>query len=137
VAGSQLVLGATAEYIEGGDTVLVTAHLFDPDNDSYEPQMVRSGTCSLRYQNATIQAITFDRRFGNSDGSFNFQFSHPSAIRGLSVEFEIVTTTGYTLKTTVPVIKEAEDPSIPLASVPDTDESVVDYRTKKRLQELL
>jgi hypothetical protein len=134
---SQLVLGATAEYIEGGDTVLVTAHLYDTDNDSYEPQLVRTGTCSLRYQNATIQSITFDRRFGNSDGSFNFQFSHPSAIRGLSVEFDVTTTEGNILKTTVPVVKEAEDPSIPLSSVQATDDSAVDYRTKKRLQELL
>lgn len=134
---AELVMGVTAEYIEGGDTVLVTAHLYDPDADSYEPQMVRTGVCALMYQNDSLQAITFDRRFGNSDGSFNFQFSHPAVIRGLSVEFTVTTMHGDLLKVTVPVVREAEDPSIPLSSVPETDESAIDYRTKKRLQELL
>jgi hypothetical protein len=138
-------LDAKAEYIEGEatqPTVLVTAYFYNPVDETYKPQLVLSGTATLiRSGIHNVQTIEFDRRFGNSDGAFHFQFSHPAVSNNLSVRIvadlrDIDRSTAH-LDRTIQVLQEEERP-IPLESQPDTGDSANDeLRSKKRKEEFL
>lgn len=138
-------LDAKAEYIEGEasqPTVLVTAYFYDPADETYKPQLVTTGTVTLvRSGIHEIQTIEFDRRFGNADGAFYFQFSHPPISNNLSVRVvaDLMAQDGSRahLDKTIQVLQEAERP-IPLAAQPDTGEDANDeLRSKKRKEEYL
>jgi hypothetical protein len=136
-------LDAKAEYVEDGDTVLVDAYVYDPDEDTLNPEQVQSGTCTLVYAMNSIRSIEFDRRFGNSDGTFKFLFSHPPVTTNMQVKVDIElipATSGGTaaiLSKQVPVMR-GDQPFIPLASTDVTgDDANDELRSKKRLEELL
>ena len=140
-----VLLDAKAEYIEGEATqpvVLVDAYFYDPSNETFKPQLVTAGTVSLvRSGIHTIQTIEFDKRFGNADGAFHFQFSHPPVANNLSIRVvaDLHASDGSSahLDKTIPVLQETERP-IPLASQPDTgDDANDELRSKKRKEEYL
>lgn len=142
-------LDGRAEYIEGEasqPTVLVQAYFYNPEEETYKPQQVQKGTATLiRSGIHEIQTIEFDKRFGNSDGAFYFQFSHPPVANNLSVrivaDLQALNSGGAVcsvhLDRTIIVQQETED-FIPLASQPDTGDDVNDeLRSKKRKEEEL
>lgn len=140
-----VLLDATAEYIEGEATqpvVLVTAYFYDPADETFKPQFVTLGTVTLiRNGLHNIQTIEFDRRFGNADGAFYFQFSHPPVSNNLSVrvvaDLRAQDGSKAHLDRTIQVTQETERP-IPLRAQPDTgDDANDELRSKKRKEELL
>lgn len=142
---TQLVLDGKAEYIEDGDTVLISVYVVDPDLEMGFPGHVKSGTCSLLYKNQEVRRIEFDRRFGNgegADGDFVFQFLHPPFNRDMKVRVEVEAPisgssgTGL-LQKTIPVTK-ADTPFIPMNPQLDTvGDANGELRSKKRMEEEL
>ena len=144
-----VLLDGRAEYIEGDasqPTVLVTVFFYDPDEDVYRPQFVQQATASLIHSGQhTLQTVEFDKRFGNSDGAFYLQFSHPPVTNQLSVrivaDLRGFDSTGQVqaahLDRTIPVQQESEHP-IPLASQSDTGaDANHELRSSKRKDEEL
>lgn len=138
-------LDAKAEYIEGEATqpvVIVAVYFYDPDDETFKPQFVTQGTVTLvRSGIHNIQTIKFDKRFGNADGAFHFQFSHPPTSNNLTVRVvaDLRASDGSTahLDKTIQVLQETERP-IPLAAQPDTgDDANDELRSKKRKEEFL
>lgn len=124
---TRLVLDARAEYIQDGDTVLVTAFVVDPELELGFPGHVQSGVCSLLYRNQEVRRIEFDRRFGNGEGAegdFIFQFLHPPFNRDMKIQIELtapIQGSGNSglLKRVIPVTT-AETPYIPMEPQLDT-----------------
>ena len=138
-----VLLDAKAEYIEGEatqPTVIATAYFYDPADETFKPQLVTAGTVTLiRNGIHEIQTIEFDKRFGNADGAFHFQFSHPPVTNNLSIRVvaDLLGPEGHTahLDKTIQVVQETERP-IPLAAQPDTgDDANDELRSKKRKEE--
>jgi len=140
----QVLLDAKAEYIEGEatqPTVFVRAYFYDPEEETFKPQLVSAGTAALiRSGTHVIQTIEFDKRFGNADGAFYFQFSHPPITTNLSVRIvaDLRSPAGRAhLDKTIPVLQEIERP-IPLSSQEHTSGDLNDeLRSKKREEEYL
>lgn len=143
-----VLLDGRAEYIEGQasqPTVLVEAYFYDSEDELYKPQFVESATASLMHSGQVIQTIEFDKRFGNSDGAFYLQFSHPPVTKNLSVKIEaamfgtdsVGSPQRAQLSKTLPVLQEHEHP-IPLASQSDTGaDANEELRSRKRIDEEL
>lgn len=137
-----LVLDGKAEYVEDGDTVLVTIYLTDPVMQMGFPGYVQSGFCSLMYRNQEVNRIDFDKRFGNgegADGDFIFQFMHPSFNRDMQIYVEVNAPTPHSqsgiLKKTIPVTKADKD-YIPLTAQSGTDSNAnEELRSQKRIME--
>lgn len=86
-------LGASAEYHETGDMVIVTIYLLDPTegaNGTFKPQLVKEGVCKLISGNTVIDTpIEFNMRSGTSEGNFQLFFLHPSSLHHLKVNISM------------------------------------------------
>jgi hypothetical protein len=142
---SGLVLDGKAEYVEDGDTVLISIYFQDKEQEVGFPGYVHSGYCALMYRNQEVNRIDFDRRFGNgegADGDFIFQFMHPSFNRDMKVHVQLIANIPHisgakTFKKTIPVTM-ADKPYIPLEAQPDTGaDANEELRSQKRIKEEL
>jgi len=96
-------VGASAEYHETGDMVIVTLYVLDPTptpeypEGVYTPQLVKTGTCTLLSGNSSIDTpVEFDRRSGTRDGNFQIFFIHPSSLHHLKVRIDMTIINGTT-----------------------------------------
>ncbi len=131
-----MIVDATAEYIPDGDTVLARAYVYSPEEDTYHPEQVKSGTAKLLNMGVAIAPVaTFDRRMGNADGSFKFVFSHP--LKTTNLEFEVYVVllddTSYAKRVTVQLDPEHGSEAIPLAG--QQMQPPIDQRSKIRDEE--
>lgn len=135
-----LHLNAQAFYVVDGDAVVGEVHVFDPDDDKYHPEAVRSGRCDLLYKGTTIRFTEFDYRYGNSDGVFHVQFSHPSAIDDLAIKVVVTAQDGSSLRTlqySVGVQRETASP-LPMSEQPTTGpDANGELRARRRIEENL
>lgn len=127
-----MILDIVAEYITDGDTLLATAYILDEATELFHPEQVRSGEARLLYLGTAItKSIKFDRRMGNSDGSFSFTFSHPPRTKNIQfqVNVTLMDNTTYTKAVGV-LVEEASD--IPLI---ENAPAGLDELSRRRIEE--
>lgn len=131
-----MILEATAEYIQDGDCVIAEIFLFDPVEEVYHPEQIKTGTASLNFSNSSICTIDFDKHYGNADGSIKAYFNHPSNTQGLQLHVNVTLEDLSTYQKTVPVVISNSNDSIPFTQQPMED-ATTEYRSQRRLDQLL
>lgn len=69
----------------------------DPDDVVYHPELIKLATCRFLHNHNDgnlLREAYADKFFGNDDGSVKFILSNPDPICGLSIEVEVVDTSG-------------------------------------------
>lgn len=72
-------LASTSEYWKDQDYIKVMIYV-EKDGGGYSVKKVKSGTCECRSNGTVLETVSFDKSYGNSDGSFNIIFNHPVSI---------------------------------------------------------
>lgn len=129
-----MLIDATAEYIVDGDCIYSEVFVYDNVADVYHPEYIRTGVANLLYNGVSVSSVTFDKRFGNSDGGVKLYFNHPKHTKNLQLQISIVLEDDSAYTKTVPVLQNSMDDTIPLSQQPDTGE-LTEYRSVKRLDE--
>ena len=121
------------------NNISVEVSLLDPISNILHPEEVKSGTVQLLYTNVLLSEISFDRNFGNADGTFKFFITNPGITKGLFVRTNIFTihpmvgTSSPLFLTGIGPVVPSISSSIPLSANPTPDPN--DYRGIERLIE--
>ena len=88
---SQLTLDVKASHRTKYDFLELQIFVYNPDDDKFQPQKIRTGTATIYRplavnERQVLGTATFDRREGTADGSVRVLFLHPPVLNGVTYE---------------------------------------------------
>jgi hypothetical protein len=86
-----LTLEIKASHRAKTDLLELQVFVYNPDDDKFQPQKIRTGTATIYRplapnERQVLGRATFDRREGTADGSIRVLFLHPGVLNGVTYE---------------------------------------------------